>query len=99
MTTHILSVRANVTVFVALLLLLFATVAAAYLPLGPLHFPAAMAISVAKTLLIVLFFMHLLHSSKLTMVASVAGLLWLLILITFTLTDYLSRGWLHIPGK
>ena len=40
MTTHIVSVRANVIVFLVLLILLFATIGAADLPLGPLHLPA-----------------------------------------------------------
>ncbi len=99
MTTHIASVRTHWIVFIALLVLLFATVGAAYLPLGSLHFPTALAIAIAKAVLIMLFFMHVLHSSKLTKVVSVAAFIWLLILISFTLTDYLSRGWLHIPGK
>ena len=43
MTTHIVSVRANVIVFLVLLILLFATIGAAYLPLGPLHLPAALS--------------------------------------------------------
>jgi cytochrome c oxidase subunit IV len=99
MTTHIASVRTNWIVFVTLLVLLFGTVGAAYLPLGPLHFPTAMAIAAAKAVLIVLFFMHVLYGSKLIRVVSVAGFVWLLILIVFTLADYLSRGWLNIPGK
>ena len=49
-------------VFVALMVLLFATVGAAYLPLGPLHFPIAMAIAAAKAVLIVL----LLHARSST---------------------------------
>ena len=51
---------------------MFATVGAAYLPLGPLHFPVAMAIAAAKAVLIVLFFMHVLHSHRLTLVICVA---------------------------
>jgi cytochrome c oxidase subunit 4 len=99
---HIMPVRTNIQVFVALLVLLFATVVAAYLPMGALHFPVAMTIAVAKAMLIVLFFMHVLHSHRLTMVVAIAGFLWLGILIALTLSDYLSRypgGWLDIPGK
>ncbi len=99
MNQHTLPVRTYVQVFIVLLVLLFATVGAAYLPLDPLHLPVAMTIAVAKSVLIVLFFMHLLHSNRLTMVVSVAGFLWLGILLALTLSDYLSRGWLDIPGK
>ena len=61
MKQHIASIRTNVMVFVALLVLLFATVGAAYLPLGPLHFPVAMTIAAAKAVLIVLF-LHARHA-------------------------------------
>jgi cytochrome c oxidase subunit IV len=102
MSQHILPVRTYVQVFVALLVLLFATVGAAYIPLGPLQFPVAMTIAVAKTVLIILFFMHLLHSHRLTAVVAMAAFLWLGVMIALTLGDYLSRyprGWLDIPGK
>jgi cytochrome c oxidase subunit 4 len=99
MTQHISSRQTNVIVFLALLALLFATVAGAYLPLGPLHFPTAMTIAVAKAVLIVLFFMHLKYSHRLTALVSAASFLWLGIMIALTLSDYLSREWLEIPGK
>jgi cytochrome c oxidase subunit 4 len=99
MNQHIMPVRTYVQIFVALIVLLFATIGAAYLPLGPLHFPVAMTIAVAKAVLIVVFFMHLLHSNRLTAVVSIAGFLWLGIMIALTLSDYLSRDSLHIPGK
>ena len=99
MNHDIPSIRTNIHVFVVLLVLLFATVGGAYLPLGALHFPIAMAIAAAKALIIGLFFMHLLHSHRLTMVIFAASFLWLGIMIALTLADYLSRGWLQIPGK
>src|SRR4029077_6556857 len=98
MKHHIASIRTNILVFVALLVLLFATVGAAYLPLGPLHFPVAMTFAVVKAVLIVLFFMHVLYSHRLTMVVCLASCLWLGIMIALTLSDYLTRGrWLDIP--
>jgi cytochrome c oxidase subunit IV len=99
MRHHVVSVQTNVIVFVALLILLFATVVAAYLPLGPLHLPVAMTIASVKALLIGLFFMHIYYSHRLTWIVSTAALFWLGILLALTLSDYLSRGWLHIPGK
>ena len=99
MTQHVMPVRTNIAVFVALLVLLIATVGAAYLPLGDWHFPVAMTIATAKAVLIVLFFMHVLYSHKLTMIIALAGFLWLAIMVGLTLSDYLSRGWLRIPGK
>jgi cytochrome c oxidase subunit 4 len=96
---HVASIKTNVVIFVWLMVLLFATVAASYMPLGVLHFPVAMTIATAKAILIVLFFMHALHSHRLTLIISVASLMWLMIMMVFTLGDYLSRGWLDIPGK
>ncbi len=99
MNQHIPSVRTNWYVYAALLALLLATVGAAYLPLGRLHFPLAMTFAIIKAILIVLVFMHLWYSHRATMVVAVASFLWLGIMIALTLTDYLSRGWLEIPGK
>jgi cytochrome c oxidase subunit IV len=99
MKQHVASIRTNIVIFVLLLVLLLATVGAAYVPLGPLHFPIAMIFAAIKAVLIVLFFMHALHSHRLTLLICVASLLWLAIMITLTLADYQSRGWLDIPGK
>jgi len=99
MKQHVASIRTNVVIFVLLLLLLLATVGAAFVPLGPLNFPLAMAIASMKAVLIVLFFMHALYSHRLTLVIAIASLLWLSIMIALTLADYHSRGWLDIPGK
>ena len=68
MKQHVASIRTNIVVFVLLLVLLLATVGAAYVPMGPLHFPVAMTIAAIKAVLIVLFFMHALHSHRLTLV-------------------------------
>jgi cytochrome c oxidase subunit 4 len=99
MKQHVASIRTYILVFVALLVLLLATVGAAYMPMGELHFPVAMTIAAAKAVLIVLFFMHALHSHRLTLVICIASLLWLTIMLALTLADYHSRGWLDIPGK
>jgi cytochrome c oxidase subunit IV len=99
MTQHVMPVRTNIAVFVALLVLLVLTVGAAELPLGGWHVPVAMTIATIKAALIALFFMHVLYSHRLTMVISVASFLWLGIMVALTLNDYLTRGVLHIPGK
>jgi cytochrome c oxidase subunit IV len=99
MKQHVASLRTNYVIFVLLLVLLLATVGAAYVPLGMLNFPLAMAIATTKAVLIVLFFMHALHSHRLTLVICVASVLWLAIMMALILSDYHSRGWLDIPGK
>jgi cytochrome c oxidase subunit IV len=99
MKQHISSVQTNIAVFAALNVLLFATVGAAYLPLGHWHFAIAMALATVKAVLIVLYFMHLKYSHRLAAIFCAASFLWLGIMVALTLTDYLSRSWLDIPGK
>ena len=99
MRHHIISVRTYVIIYVALMLFLAATVGASFLPLGRAHLPVAMTIATIKAVLIVLFFMHVYYSSRLTWVVSVASFLWLGLLLAFLIADYFSRGWLDIPGK
>ena len=44
---------------------------------------------------VVLYFMHVRWGSRLTWVVAGSGFFWLLIMFSFTLTDYMSRGWLQ----
>ncbi len=80
-------------VFALLLILLFATVDIAFRTLGPFGPVIAMAIATTKAVLVVLFFMHVKHASKLTWIFAGAGLLWLAILFGLTFGDYMTRSW------
>jgi cytochrome c oxidase subunit IV len=77
--------------FGALLLLLGVTVAVAHLHLGMWSPVAAMGIATVKVVLIGLVFMHLQHETPLVRVFSVAGLVWLAILLVIVFSDYLTR--------
>ena len=99
MSQHIIPLRANFAIFAALLALLGLTVGAAYVDLGRWNLPLAMTIAAAKAALILLYFMHVRFSNKLTAVFSGAAFLWLVILLVLTLNDYMTRGWLPIEGK
>jgi len=99
MAVHISSPRTYVGIFVALLLLTATTVFTAFQDLGPLNDVVALSIAVTKMVLVVLFFMHAKYSTRLTRIVVVSAFAWLLILIAFTLSDYLTRGWLGVPGK
>jgi cytochrome c oxidase subunit 4 len=96
---HILPVKNYLAVYVALLVLLGATVGAAYINIEPLNFALTMVIAVAKAVLILLVFMHVRYGEKLVWVFSSGAFLWLAILIALSLNDYFTRGWLNIPGK
>ena len=80
-------------VFAALIVLLVLTVLAAEIDNPTLNVVAAVAIATTKAVLIVLYFMHVRHSTPLTQVIAVSGFVWLLILFLFTLSDFVTRGW------
>jgi cytochrome c oxidase subunit 4 len=75
----------------ALFGLLVLTVAAAYVNLGPFNTPVAMLISLGKALLIVLFFMHVRRANPLIQLFVAVGFFWLGIMLTLTLSDFLTR--------
>jgi cytochrome c oxidase subunit 4 len=78
-------------VYLALMLLLAATVGATFLPLGPFHLAITVVIAIAKAVLVLLFFMHLRHTRGRTVFLILAGFLLLLILVGLTNIDYLTR--------
>ncbi len=93
---HVVSVKLYAAIFGTLLVLTLATAGAAFIDLGgSLNAILALLIAGAKALLVILFFMHVLYSSRLTWVFIGAGFFWLLILLALTLADVLSRGWLQ----
>jgi cytochrome c oxidase subunit 4 len=79
-------------IFAALLLLLALTWGIGYINLGPFNLIVALTIAIAKALLVVLFFMHIKGSNRLLHLAASAGLLWLLILLALTFSDYITRS-------
>jgi cytochrome c oxidase subunit IV len=78
-----------------LMLLLVVTWAVAQVNLGRLNIVAAMTVAVVKLLLVILYFMHVRHSSRLTWLFVAAGFFWLSIMFTLTMGDYLTRGGFH----
>ncbi len=59
---------------------------------GVLNIIVALTIAVIKATAVVLIFMHVRWSSRLTQVVVVAGIFWLIILLAFTISDYMTRG-------
>jgi cytochrome c oxidase subunit IV len=64
----------------------------AYVNLGPFNLIMALAVSITKAIVIALFFMHIKGSSRVLHLAALAGAMWLLILISLTLSDYFSAA-------
>jgi cytochrome c oxidase subunit IV len=94
MTEHVVPTKVYFRVFAALLVLTATTTAISFLDLGPWNTVAALAIAFFKATLVVLFFMHVKYSPRLTQIVIAGGLFWLAILLALTLSDFLSRGWL-----
>jgi cytochrome c oxidase subunit 4 len=82
-------------VFAALLVLTGITVAVAYVDLGAANAIVAVGIAMLKASLVLIYFMHLRFSSRLTWVWAGLGFFWLFVLIAFSVADLISRGWLR----
>jgi cytochrome c oxidase subunit 4 len=98
MTEHVVPVRVYITVFLILMVMTALTVTASEIDLGKLNPIVAITIAIVKALLVILYFMHVRYSSKLTAVVVATGFFWLVVMIVLTLSDVLTRGWLGFPG-
>lgn len=90
---HIVSPKLYLLIGTALLILTGTTAAVSYIDLGVFNAVVALAIACLKMSLVVLFFMHVKYSSGLTKLTVAAGFFTFIVLITMTMTDYISRAW------
>jgi len=90
---HIVTPKTYIIVFITLLAFTAITVGAAFVNLGIFNPIIALAIACTKAVVVILFFMHVFFQSKLIKMTVGAGFFTFLILITMTLSDYLSRAW------
>jgi cytochrome c oxidase subunit 4 len=90
---HIVPIRTYFVIFGLLMLGTYSTVQAAFLDLGAFNTPIALAIAITKATVVVLYFMHVKYSPRLTRIVVMGGLLWLAILLVMTLGDYATRAW------
>jgi cytochrome c oxidase subunit IV len=97
MSGHVSPKSTYYAIFGALMVLTAITVGVAFIHLGSLNFPVALAIAITKATLVILFFMHVKYSSRLTKMIVGMAFFFLAILLTLTMTDYLSRGWWASP--
>ena len=100
---HIVSPVVYLTIVLCLLVGTAVTVWASFIDLGEWHIApgltlfwnpvVALAIACTKMTLVVLFFMHVKYTTKLTKLTVLSGFFVFLVLIGMTLTDYFSRAW------
>ncbi|HWR54845.1 MAG TPA: cytochrome C oxidase subunit IV family protein [Bryobacteraceae bacterium] len=99
MSTHVVPAKVYAGIFGILIVLALLTTGVAYINLGPFSIVVALTIAIVKMVLVILYFMHVRWSSRLTWVFVGAGFAWLLILMGLSLTDYASRYWMPAPAK
>ena len=95
MSGHVAPKSMYYAVFAALIVGTALTVAVAFVDLGPLNNVLMLGIAMTKALLVILFFMHVRWSTRLTWVVVASGFFWLMILFGLTMMDYLTRGWVQ----
>jgi len=97
MSEHIVPVRVYITIFAVLLVGTALTVWAAFQDF-PWQFNTivAMTIAITKATFVVLYFMHVRYSARLTWVILASALFWMGILFALTFSDYWTRGWIKV---
>lgn len=95
--SHVASKGSYVSIFLTLMVLTAVTVGAAFINLGAFNATVALAVAVFKATLVVLFFMHVKYSSRLTKLTVVSSFFFLAILIVLTMVDYGARSWVNPP--
>jgi cytochrome c oxidase subunit 4 len=99
MSTTVVSARKYLFTYFALLGLTLATTLVAYLDLGWATMLIAILFALAKATLIASIFMHVLYEGKLVKLAIAGAVIWFVILVSLTINDYITRGWLGFGGK
>jgi cytochrome c oxidase subunit 4 len=90
---HIVPLKVYYTIFALLMFCTYLTVQIAYFDLGPVNAIAALTIASFKATIVVLYFMHVKYSTRLTWLVALASIFWLGILLSITMSDYLTRAW------
>lgn len=100
MAEQVISKRTYIWVWVVLICLTALTGGVSFINLGAWSTVIALGIAVVKALLVATVFMHLLYEKqKVVWIWSAAGIIFLTILIVLTMDDYVTRGFLRVPGK
>ena len=89
---HVVPIRVYLAIFAALLALTATTTAAAYVDLGRLNVVIMLGIAVTKALLVILYFMHLRWSTRLTHIVVASGFVFFAILVLLTMADVVTRS-------
>ena len=92
-SVHVSPLSTYITIFSALMVLTALTVGVAFLNLGSFNPVVALGVACIKATLVILYFMHVKYSSRLTKLTVVLSIFFVAILFAQTLMDYATRGW------
>src|SRR5690348_15652075 len=90
---HQASLITYFAVFATLMVLTVLTVAVSRVDLGTMNTPGALASAALKATVVILWFMHVIHSPRLTWIGVISSFIWLAVLFVLMFSDYLTREW------
>jgi cytochrome c oxidase subunit 4 len=96
---HVVPKRIYFAVFFILIVMTWVTAFVSTIDLGRWNIFVALAIAIFKASLVVLFFMHVWYSTRLTKMIVMSSIFWLLLLLFLTMADIWTRGWMGVPGR
>ena len=96
---HIVPKRVYFAVFFTLIVMTWVTAFVSTVDLGRWNIFVALVIAIFKASLVVLFFMHVWYSTRLTKMIVMSSIFWLILLLFLTMADIWTRGWMGIPGR
>jgi cytochrome c oxidase subunit 4 len=96
---HIVPKRVYFLVFFVLIVLTWVTALVSTVDLGRWNIFVALAIAIVKATCVILFFMHVKYSTKLTKFIVLCGFFWLSLLLFITMADLWTRSWMGVPGR
>jgi cytochrome c oxidase subunit 4 len=99
MTEPILSSKSYFLAYVAMMGLLLLNVLLAFLNMGWVNMFIGLVIATMQAAILALVLMHGLYEKVLVRLVIGGSLLWFLVLVTLTFSDYITRGWVPVAGK
>jgi len=93
MAEHVATKKTYVATWATLMAMTLITTLVAFVDLGRFNTVVALVIATFKATLVVLFFMGLKYTPRLTRVVITCGIFWLMLLLVFSIIDYLTRLW------
>jgi cytochrome c oxidase subunit 4 len=96
---HIVPIPVYLAVFATLIVMTWVTAFVSTIDLGKWNIFVALAIAIFKASIVILFFMHVRYSTRMTKFIVACGFFWLMMLLFITMTDIWTRTWMGVPGR